>query len=233
MERVSGDADRTRLEARTADESLDHVMRPLEVAAGDTVSVHTPSGHVSVERGPVATLRLSTPASQSEVGVATKWTAGLQVAVERSVGVDAPVDIHLELPAGVSLGAASTGGGDVTVRGVDGSPAIESDAGAVTVTDVESVDTVRTNRGDATVALTSLPEDGVVEVVDGDLSLELGASLDATIDVVAPDGDIAAPTDALDEVSIEEPERFRGTVGDGDSWLTAKACDGDVTIELA
>lgn len=233
MERGSSREEGDSLGVTDADEPLEHVMRPLDVAAGDSVSVHTPAGHVSVERGPVATLRLSTTAPQSDVGVATNRGPGLQVAVERSVGVDTSVDVYLELPAGVALGSASTGGGDVTVRGVDGSPAIESESGAVTVTDIDSVDTVRTNEGDVTVALTSLPEDGVVEVVEGDLSLELVPPLDATLDVVARDGDISAPKAAFDDVLLEDSERFRATFGDGDSWLTAKTGDGDVTIDLA
>jgi hypothetical protein len=216
-----------------ADLAGEHVLRPLDVAAGNAVSVYTPAGDVSVERGQVASLRLSTPADAGDIGVETTRTAGLEVTVERASGVDAPVDLHLELPTGVALGAASTGRGDVTVRDVGGSPAIESDAGHVTVEGTDSVDTVRTNDGDATVSLTDLSDDGVVEVVDGDLCLELVAPLDATLDVVTRDGAISTPTEAFDDIALEDAERFRGTLGDGDAWLTAKTGDGDVTIELA
>lgn len=208
-------------------------MRPLEVAAGDAVSVHTPNGNISVERGPVATLRLATTAAVSDVNVEVRRTTDVEIAVERAVGVDEAVDVHLELPAGVALGSASTGRGDVTVRGVDGSPAIESDAGTVTVSGTDSVETVRTNDGDATISLSALSADGVVEVVDGDLSLELTGGVDATVDVVARDGAISTPTGVFDEVAVDETARFRGTLGDGDAWLTAKTGDGDVTIELA
>jgi hypothetical protein len=216
-----------------ADTTGEHVLRPLDVAAGDAVSVYTPAGDVSVERGPVATLRLSTPAAAADVGVETAIRdTDLQLTVERATGVDTPVDVHLELPTGVALGSASTGRGDVVVQGVCGSPAIESDAGHVTVEGTDCVDTVRTNDGDATISLTELPDDGVVEVVDGDLALELAAPLDATLDIVARDGAISTPTEAFDEVALEDTERFRGTFGDGDAWLTAKTGDGDVTIEL-
>lgn len=215
-----------------AEATGEHVLRPLDVAAGDAVSVYTPAGDVSVERGQIASLRLSTSAEAPDVDVATTRAAGLEVTVERASGVDSPVDVHLELPTGVALGSASTGHGDVTVQGVCGSPAIESDAGHVTVEGTDSVDTVRTNHGDATISLTALPDDGVVEVVNGDLCLELTAPLDATLDVVARDGAISTPTDAFDEIALEDTERFRGTFGDGDAWLTAKTGDGDVTIEL-
>ena len=208
----------------------EYTTRSLETVSGDCVSVRTPEGDVTVESGDVARLRAASRGSFS----VTTWRedATLNVAVERG-GRSDPVDVELELPDERRLGSVSTGDGDVRVQDVDGTPAVETAAGDVRISGTAGVVAVWTGDGDADVAVDTLPCDATVETADGDVTLALAATLDATVELHVQDGEVSRPTDVFDGVEERGPAYVRGVLGGGDAWLTAKTGSGDVTVRRA
>ncbi|WP_232702645.1 DUF4097 family beta strand repeat-containing protein [Halobacterium wangiae] len=205
----------------------DHTTQALETTTGDCVSVRTPEGDVNVEPGESARLHTT---SESGFSVTTwREDATLNVAVERD-GDDA-VDVELELPGDCRVGSVSTGSGDVVVRDVDGAPAVETAGGDVRISGTTGVQSVWTGDGDAAVSVATLPRDATVETVDGDVTLALSPTLDATVELHVRDGDVNRPTDVFDDVEEQSTEYVRGVLGDGDRWLTAKTGSGDATVQ--
>jgi len=203
--------------------ALDSRVRELDAAPDDRVSVHTPAGAVSVERGETARVR----AASSESFSVRTWRedGGLNVAVERDH--DRRVHVELTLPPNVSLGSASTGCGAVTVEDVAGTPVVETGRGDVSVRGTDGVSAVRTGGGDVAVAIDRLADHATVETADGDATLTLADDLDATVELSVQDGDVAAPPQTFDELAAKSTGYVRGVLGDGESWLTAKTCGGD------
>lgn len=208
----------------------EYTTRSLETAPGDCVSVRTPEGDVTVESGDVARLRAASRAPFS----VTTWRedATLNVAVERDGGSD-PVDVDLELPDERRLGSVSTGDGDVRVQDVDGTPAVETAAGDVRISETAGVEAVWTGNGDVDIAVDTLPCDATVETADGDVTLALAATLDATVELHVRDGEVSRPGGVFDDVEERETTYVRGVLGDGDAWLTAKTGSGDGTVRRA
>jgi len=208
----------------------DSATQSLETATGDSVSVRTPEGDVTV--GPGERARLHTTSS-GEFSVTT-WREGdsLTVAVERD-GDEAPVDVDLELPGDCRVGAVSTGSGDVVVRDVDGTPAVETAAGHVRIAGTAGVESVWTGDGDAEVSVTTLPDDATIETVEGDVALEFAPAVDATVELHVRDGEVGEPAAVFDDVTESSTKYVRGVLGDGDTWLTAKTGSGDASVRRA
>ncbi|MFC3477186.1 DUF4097 family beta strand repeat-containing protein [Halobacterium litoreum] len=203
--------------------ALDSRTRELSVATNDRVSVHTPDGAVSVERGGDARVAA---ASRDPFSIRTwREDGGLNVAVERDH--DRRVYVELTLPAGVSLGSASTGCGAVSVEGVAGTPVVETGRGNVSVRGTDGVAAVRTGSGDVDVSICRLPDHATVETADGDATLTLADDLDATVELSVQGGDVAASPQTFDELAAKSAGYVRGVLGDGDAWLTAKTGGGD------
>lgn len=138
---------------------------------------------------------------------------------------DANVDI------GPLDGALSVNGGDadVTVDRVDEFSA-ELDDGTVSMNEPATIGDVRTDDGTVDLSVDGIADDSKVEADDGDVTVRLSSSLDATVLCNKNDGSVRVEGDIFDGVEYRS-DQFRGRIGDGSDRLSISVDDGQVSLK--
>lgn len=119
--------------------------------------------------------------------------------------------------------------GDVTVDQVDRLSA-ELDDGAVTMNEPATLGDVQVDDGDLDLSVDGVADDSVVRADDGDVTVRLSPSLDATVVCTHNDGAVQLDSDVFDKVESAGTE-FRGRIGDGSDRLTVDVDDGQISLE--
>jgi hypothetical protein len=119
--------------------------------------------------------------------------------------------------------------GDVTVDQVDRFSA-ELDDGAVTMNEPATIGDVRVDDGELDLSVDGVVDDSIVSADDGDVTVQLSSSLDATVVCTHNDGTVQFDDNVFDEVESTGNE-FRGHLGDGSDRLTVDVDDGRISLE--
>jgi hypothetical protein len=143
--------------------------------------------------------------------------------------------------------AVESDDGDVAATGVSGDLSVETDDGDVAIDRTSGVVTAHSDDGDVTISDPgavrdlSVDDGNVVAVVpavdgrasiradDGDVTVKLGDSVDATVRATVDDGEITV-AGGLGTVQTTTEDRVDATLGDGTNDLAIHADDGDVTV---
>jgi DUF4097 and DUF4098 domain-containing protein YvlB len=158
---------------------------------------------------------------------------------------DISVDLDVRVPEDVEVVQVSTANGNidvtgtrgdadlttangwVTVVGIEGFVTISSGNGRVEVIDTTGVGNVTTSNGDLRLDIRAIAGDVELRATNGGISVSVSPAIDADVVITTTNGNIDYHDTVLD-VTLEEPRRVEGTVGDGGAGLTLAATNGDV-----
>jgi hypothetical protein len=119
--------------------------------------------------------------------------------------------------------------GDVDIGSLDGTVDIDGDDADVTVGEVDGL-SAELDDGTVDLAVSGVADDSVVEAGDGDVTVRLSSSLDATVVCDTDDGSVRTEGDMFDGVeSVDDP--FRGRIGEGGDRLSITVDDGRISLE--
>jgi hypothetical protein len=225
---ADGGAVRVRVRKRSVGETTPEELRLTSRRDGDALTLGTEVPSVVGVGGGSVDLTLYVPES---VAVDRVGTADGDVTV-RAVDGDPHVtttdgDVAVSDVAG-DVRAESVDG-DVVVERTDGTVTAVSTDGSVTVREPGRVATVRTTDGDVVADVPAVAGDASVGSNDGDVTVRLGASLDAAVDARTDDGRVTV-AGGLDTVETATDTRVGGVAGDGTRRLAIRTHDGDVTV---
>jgi DUF4097 and DUF4098 domain-containing protein YvlB len=161
------------------------------------------------------------------------------------------VDVEIEVPERVRVGALETGDGDLEVRsvagdvavtvddgdvsieGLDGTASVSGDDGDVTLQGIDRLEAVRVDDGDVDVEIADVTDDAAVRTDDGDVRAALSPNLDAVVQSVTDDGTIDDAQAPFDRRPTRRDGFRRGVIGAGTRLLQIRTDDGDITLTRA
>jgi DUF4097 and DUF4098 domain-containing protein YvlB len=231
-----------------------------DVTDGATLAVDNRNGDVNVESADgdqlvVAGEKRASSESALEtiqVDVTGEESVAVDVTFESGAGFSSrSVDLTVAVPDGVTVEAAASSNGDVTVEDVTGDVAATTSNGEVEMTDVDGYVRCETSNGDVrargTTGLTGArTSNGTVDVellamrgdvtcrsTNGSVTCRVGPDVAAAIELTTSNGD-ATVRDLEHTVSRSRESSIEGELrGGGDTRLRLVSSNGDVTLRPA
>jgi hypothetical protein len=126
-----------------------------------------------------------------------------------------------------------TGSGDIVGKGITAkSISMDTGSGDILLREVSTPDlNCDTGSGSILATLTGDLDDADFDTGSGDVTIEVGASFGALLDISTGSGDI--DVEAATTKSRQRRSEFRGKVGDGEGYVTISTGSGDVKILAA
>jgi hypothetical protein len=131
-----------------------------------------------------------------------------------------------DISGGVTL---ETDDGNISVNDVDGTVVAWTDDGDISIRNPGQIKDIQTDDGNVTVEVPKTSDQASVTSNDGDITVQLAESLNATLDARTDDGDINV-TDGIGKVKSVTDTNVEISVGGGKNDLSVETDDGDITI---
>jgi hypothetical protein len=172
------------------------------------------------------TVRVPTGVEVTELDVDDGSVSVTNVAGDLALSMD---DADVEI--GPLDGALSVDGadGDVTVDRVDEFNA-QLDDGTVKMNEAATLGDVRAADGSLDLSVDGIADESVVEADDGDVTVRLSSSLDATVECNTDDESVRVEGDMFDGIE-STGDQFRGRIGDGSDRLSVNVDDGRISLK--